>query len=714
MSTWDKPLSTPLGGSARTFKDKLDLHTLGDLLRYYPRRYDRRGDLTDLAVLREGEDVTVQARVLDARRRTIPARGKRRRMDMLEVTVTDGTGRLHLTFFNRGSFHQGKLVPGRLAMISGRVSTYRGRRQLDHPEYQLLEGEELSEEEAQAYADQLIPVYPAVKGLDSARIAMGVKLALPWVDELPDPLPPQVRERQGLSGIGKALCGIHLPDTEQDVGRARKRLKWDEAFVLQLALAMRRHKAEELSAQPRPGSDDGILTAFDAQLPFTLTDGQEEVGERLAERLAGTSPMHSLLQGDVGAGKTLVALRAMLRVVDSGGQAVLLAPTEVLAQQHHRSITAMLGPLARAGQIDGADHATRVSLLTGSMGAAARREALLEAASGQSGIVVGTHALLQEHVSFADLGLVVVDEQHRFGVEQRDALREKATAGRPHVLVMTATPIPRTVAMTVYGDLDVVSLTQLPSGRAGMSTHVVPALEKPHFLSRAWERVREEVRSGRQAFVVCPRIGDTDDDPSASVLDLHARLQKEILPELRVAPLHGRMAPEDKDEAMRGFAAGETDVLVSTTVIEVGVDVPNATTMVIMDADRFGVSQLHQLRGRVGRGELPGLCLLVTEADAGTPARERLAAVAETTDGFELSRVDLEMRREGDVLGDAQSGARSSLRMLTLLRDEELIGRARQEAARYIREDPELTHAPLAEALDTLLPEERAEYLDKG
>lgn len=738
MSTWDEPLRKgPLGGrTAKAFADKLDLHTLGDLLRYYPRRYDRRGELTDLALLREGEDVTVQAKVLDARRRTIPARQGRRRMDMMEATVTDGTGRLHLTFFNRGSHHQNTLVPGRLAMFSGRVSTFKGRRQLDHPEYVVLDDDGMEGEAARAYANELIPVYPAVKGLDSATIARSVGVALDYAVDIPDPLPPQLRSDKKLLGVHEALRKIHRPADWAEMGAAKRRLKWDEAFVLQLVLAQRRQQAEELPAVPRPGADGGILDAFDAQLPFTLTDGQREVGDRLAERLDATHPMHCLLQGDVGAGKTLVALRAMLRVVDSGGQAVMLAPTEVLAQQHHRSIGVMLGALGRAGQIDGAENATRVALLTGSMNTAARREALLDAASGQAGIVVGTHALLQEHVSFADLGLVVVDEQHRFGVEQRDALREKARDGRPHVLVMTATPIPRTVAMTVYGDLDVVALTQLPKGRAPVSTHVVPAHEKPHFLTRAWERIREEVGQGRQAFVVCPRIGDGTDGsgggesgdeidapaedappgarPPLAVLDVLARLKEGPLADVRVEALHGRMAPDDKDAVMRRLSAGETDVVVSTTVIEVGVDVPNATVMAIMDADRFGISQLHQLRGRVGRGQLPGLCLLVTESEDGSAARERLAAVASTTDGFELSRADLEMRREGDVLGDAQSGARSSLRMLTLVKDEELIGEAREEATRLVARDPDLTgHPPLTDALTALLPQERAEYLDK-
>jgi ATP-dependent DNA helicase RecG len=417
----------------------------------------------------------------------------------------------------------------------------------------------------------------------------------------------------------------------------------------------------------------------------------------------------------------------MLQVVDAGGQAALLAPTEVLAQQHHRSIVAMLGPLAKSGQLGGGEHATRVALLTGSQGAKARREGLLDAASGAAGIVVGTHALLQEHVQFADLGLVVIDEQHRFGVEQRDALREKATGGRPHVLVMTATPIPRTVAMTVYGDLDTSALTQLPAGRSPIATHVVPAGNRAYW-DRAWERIREEAGQGRQAYVVCPRIGDDDlpeeappeeDEgarrPPLAVLDVAPKLGEGPLHGLRLDVLHGRMHPDDKDAVMRRFTAGELDVLVATTVIEVGVDVPNSTVMVVMDADRFGVSQLHQLRGRVGRGRHPGLCLLVTDAAEESKARERLAAVASTLDGFELSRLDLEQRREGDVLGESQSGRRSSLRLLTLLSDEDIIREARTEAAALVDADPELRdHPALAAELTALLDEERAEYLEKA
>lgn len=443
---------------------------------------------------------------------------------------------------------------------------------------------------------------------------------------------------------------------------------------------------------------------------------------------------------------TMVALRAMLGVVDSGGQAAMLAPTEVLAQQHHRSITEMMGELAEGGMLGGAEQGTKVVLLTGSMGAAARRQALLDLVTGEAGIVVGTHALIEDKVQFHDLGLVVVDEQHRFGVEQRDALRGKGHSQRekqtPHLLVMTATPIPRTVAMTVFGDLETSVLDQLPAGRSPIATHVVPAKDKPHFLARAWERVREEVTAGHQGYVVCPRIGDEEDAPKGAkkpagskgaadqagsaedaeekrpplaVLDIAGQLAEGPLAGLRVAVLHGRMAPDDKDEVMRRFAAGELDVLVATTVIEVGVNVPNATAMVIMDADRFGVSQLHQLRGRVGRGAAPGLCLLVSEMPEAGPARARLAAVAATLDGFELSRIDLEQRREGDVLGQAQSGVRSSLRMLAVIEDEEVIAAAREEATALVTADPELTGYPeLRIALSALLDEDREQYLDKG
>ncbi len=542
---------------------------------------------------------------------------------------------------------------------------------------------------------------------------------------LTDPLPDALREERGLIGLPEAFTKVHRPRSKADIEQARQRLKWDEAFVLQVALARRRLADAQLPAVPRRRVPGGLLEAFDGRLPFTLTEGQQRVSEEIFAELAVEHPMHRLLQGEVGSGKTMVALRAMLAVVDAGGQAAMLAPTEVLAQQHHRSVTEMMGDLAEGGLLGGAEQGTKVALLTGSMGAAARRQALLDLVTGEAGIVIGTHALIEDKVAFHDLGLVVVDEQHRFGVEQRDALRSKGRQP-PHLLVMTATPIPRTVAMTVFGDLETSVLDQLPAGRSPIASHVVPAADKPHFLARAWERVREECGAGRQAYVVCPRIGDEEENPAkqeadgdrrppVAVLDQLAELRRGPLATLRVEALHGRMAPDAKDGVMRRFAAGEIDVLVATTVIEVGVNVPNATVMVIMDADRFGVSQLHQLRGRVGRGSAAGLCLLVTEAPEAAPARSRLASVAATLDGFELSRIDLEQRREGDVLGQAQSGVRSSLRMLAVIEDEDVIAAARDEATALVAADPGLDgHPELRTALNVLLDEEREGYLDKG
>ncbi|REE99073.1 ATP-dependent DNA helicase RecG [Thermomonospora umbrina] len=731
MAKLDEPLRNLLGDkTAKVLAAGLDLRTAGDLLRHYPRRYAQRGDLTDLAGLQDGEHVTVMAEVTKVQGRSISkAPGY-----LLEVTVTDGRGDLKLTFFGRkGSYRAEKeLSPGTRGLFSGKVTSYRPRggrvqRQLTHPEFRPVKGAAAGVE-AKEFAEEIIPIYPATKGLESWKIEDCVALVLDALDLGPDPMPELTLKRHGFIDLADALRGIHRPRDWAELDRARRRLKWDEAFILQIALAQRRLAAGALPATARPRIEGGLLDAFDAALPFTLTQGQLDVGAEIAEDLSLQHPMHRLLQGDVGAGKTIIALRAMLQVVDGGGQAVLLAPTEVLAQQHHRSITGMLGPLAQAGQIGGAEHATRVVLLTGSQGAKARRESLLEAASGAAGIVVGTHALLEEHVQFADLGLVVVDEQHRFGVEQRDALREKVNGGRPHVLVMTATPIPRTVAMTVFGDLETSTLSQLPAGRAEIRTHVVPP-ERPAFLARTWERIREEAAQGRRTYIVCPRIGAQEGDEEGlpapadeegarraplAVLDLLPLLEDELLRGLRIGVLHGRLHPDEKEAVMRRFAGGELDVLLATTVIEVGVDVPEATVMVIMDAERFGVSQLHQLRGRVGRGSLPGLCLLVTDAEAESRARERLDAVAATTDGFALSRLDLQQRREGDVLGATQAGRASSLRLLTLLKDEDLIRAAREEATVLVDADPELEGSPgLAAELAALLDEERAGYLEK-
>jgi ATP-dependent DNA helicase RecG len=745
MNPLDDPLRKLVGDrTAKVLGEHLGLHTTGDLLHHYPRRYAERGELTRLADLPVDEYVTVVAQIAKADKRTYGG-GKGVR---LEVVVTDGSGSLTLVFFSKAAHaHAHRLLPGRRGMFSGKVSVFNRTRQLAHPDYQLLDAED-GKEAVDAFAGRLLPLYPACKQITSWRIAQAVDTA---VDSLAatgwagvgDPLPAELREGRGLVALPEALEKIHRPRSKQDIAVARHRLKWDEAFVLQVALARRRADDSALPAVPRRPAEDGLLAAFDARLPFTLTDGQRKVSDEVFADLATEHPMHRLLQGEVGSGKTMVALRAMLGVVDAGGQAAMLAPTEVLAQQHHRSITEMMGDLAETGMLGGSERGTKVVLLTGSMGAAARRQALLDLLTGEAGIVVGTHALIEDKVRFHDLGLVVVDEQHRFGVEQRDALRAKAERP-PHLLVMTATPIPRTVAMTVFGDLETSVLDQLPAGRSPIATHVVPAAEKPHFLARAWERVREEAAAGHQAYVVCPRIGDEEDAaaeakagrgrrnkaaadpeeaappederrPPLAVLDVAERLAAGPLAGLRVEVLHGRMAPEDKDAVMRRFSAGETDVLVATTVIEVGVNVPNATAVVVMDADRFGVSQLHQLRGRVGRGAAPGLCLLVTDAPEASPARGRLDAVAATLDGFELSRIDLEQRREGDVLGQAQSGSRSSLRMLTVVDDEDVIAAAREEATTVVAADPGLAaHPDLRSALQSLLDADREEYLDKG
>ncbi|HLN71187.1 MAG TPA: ATP-dependent DNA helicase RecG [Streptosporangiaceae bacterium] len=747
MTTLREPLVRALGPkTGKALQTALGIDTVGDLLRHYPRRYYSRGELTDLSSLREGDHVTVLARIDQVSLHPMPRGGPRMRG---EVIITDDRAKLMLTFFFRNPGAQYKfrgLKPDVVGMFAGTVSSFRGRLQLVHPEYELLPGAppnaDLTPELAAEFATELIPVYPATAKVSSWVIAKSVRTVLEPLDAGPDPLPEQLRERYGLYGRAEAIRAIHRPLDWADRDRARQRLKWDEAFMLQAALAQRRMAAAALPAMPRPHADGGVADEFDAQLPFTLTAGQVAVGETIATDLACAYPMHRLLQGEVGSGKTVIAIRAMLQVVDAGGQAALLAPTEVLAQQHYRSVTGLLGPLAQRGQLGAADHATGVALLTGSSGAAARRAALSDVFTGDAGIVIGTHALLEEQVQFADLGLVVIDEQHRFGVEQRDALRAKAADNRPHVLVMTATPIPRTVAMTVYGDLETSTLAELPAGRSVIATHVVPAADKPHFLERAWARVKEEVSRGRQAYVVCPRIGDGADTDEAgypdgddfadvdlaggiprgvvlgrrqplSVLDVAATLDAGPLAGLRLGILYGRLHPDEKDRVMRAFSAGEIDVLVATTVIEVGVDVPNATAMVIMDAERFGVSQLHQLRGRVGRGTAPGLCLLVTEAPPGSPSRERLDAVAATLDGFELSRLDLQQRREGDVLGAAQAGRRSSLKLLQLLADEELIGQARQEATAIVLADPDLArHPALREAIEDLLGVQ-AEYLDK-
>jgi ATP-dependent DNA helicase RecG len=759
-SPLDRPLQKIIGKAAVPLEDRFGIRTVGDLLRHYPRRYDRMGHHTDLSGLRDGDQVTVLAQIarVETRARRTPQgnRGtvhRRPPLSITEITVTDGHRRLWLTFYNQ-KWRGRTLQAGQWGQFAGTLSTYRGRLQLVHPAMEILgDDADFAAVIAGGYpaapdGTELIPVYPASEKLPSWKIASCVRAVLDVLGELDDPVPAGIRSRLGLPGLTGSLRAVHRPEVDDDWTVARRRLAFDEAFALQITLARRRADAAARPAVARPTRPDGLAGAFRAALPFVLTEGQREVVGRLSAELAAQHPMHRLLQGEVGSGKTVCALLAMLQVVDTGGQAALLAPTEVLAGQHYRSLRDLLGPYARAGELGAAENATGMVLLTGSLPAGARRRALAEVASGAAGIVIGTHALLSEGVEFNDLGLVVVDEQHRFGVEQRDALRSKS-ARPPHLLVMTATPIPRTVAMTVYGDLEVSTLRELPVGRVPIGSHVVPAAEKPRFLERAWARIREEVAAGHQAYVVCPRIGEygadgddaeepdaaadldadpVDHDPGGhaapaarrpplAVADIAPMLADGPLAGLRLGVLHGRLPADEKDAVMRAFAAGALDVLVATTVVEVGVDIPNATVMAVLDADRFGISQLHQLRGRIGRGTAPGICLLVTDAPAGTPARDRLDAVAATLDGFELAELDLRQRREGEVLGATQSGRRRSIKLLDVLSaaHRELIAEARQEANALVAEDPALTaHPALAGAVDRMVAGDRAEYLEKG
>ncbi|MEN9517016.1 MAG: hypothetical protein RLZZ159_882 [Actinomycetota bacterium] len=737
MATLDTRLISVVGDkTAKVLKDQLNIENIGDLLRHYPRRYVVRGELTDFESLQEGEEATIFAKVESTKVRRIPGR----KGVIVETVVTDGRAKLILTFFNQ-AWREKDLREGRQGLFAGKVGIFKGKRQLAHPDYLLIPDGDDVDAAIGDFAGKFLPVYPATAKLPSWKIAQCVRLALAALENIPDYVPNEILDQLNYPNFMTALKEVHEPTSSESAERARERLTFDEALLMQLFLSLRRIELRTATTKQRAPRNDGILAAFDERLPFELTAGQKSVWGEIAGDLSSNHPMYRLLQGDVGSGKTIIALRAMLSVVDSGGQAALLAPTEVLAMQHYQNFKKLLGELAEGGMLGGSESGTQIGLLTGSLSSVEKKEMHGAIASGNIGIIVGTHALLSEGVEFDDLGLVVVDEQHRFGVEQRDALRSKAIQP-PHVLVMTATPIPRTVAMTIFGDLDVSTLKELPLGRSPITTHVVPAVAKPQHLQRAWQRVVEEVKNGHQVYIVAPRISAGDESdlqrfgltpeelamaralsdeeegasklPMSSVEELHPQLESGALKGLRIAKLHGRLKAEEKEAIMNNFAAGALDVLVTTTVIEVGVDVPNASMMVIMDADRFGVSQLHQLRGRVGRGTTPGLCLLITNTAEGTDAMARLNAVAATTDGFELSRLDLEQRREGDVLGSAQSGVRSHLRLLRVIRDEDLIVKAREVADSITQNDPELSKLPQLQAeIDKLRQEERAAYLEK-
>ena len=774
------PLREVIGQRAsKLLAEKLQLTTVGALLRHYPRKYDRRGMMTDLSSLRVGERVTVLAKVKSVNARQLRPGSKVR--TVTNVVIEDRHTQLSCTFFNRWNLAK-QLPVGTEAMFSGTVSTFNHQLQISSPTVAVVSlgdssaspravrtdprlAEAVSEmingqqpvsrpakdslEIIESFPGGIIPVYPLTEGLTGSTLQKCIRTVLDVLEVVDDPLPDMLLAEHGLVDLAGALQDIHRPSNQAALDAAVDRLRYDEALSIQLVLGRRREQMRNYPAEPCPRIDGGVLSAFDEDLPFTLTDGQREVGEVIEHDLATIHPMNRLLQGEVGSGKTVVALRAMLQVIDSGRQAVMLAPTEVLAAQHARSLRSVLGGMGTGGELGSLPGAVKITLLTGSMSAPARREALLDIASGQAGIAVGTHALLSDGVFFAGLGLIVIDEQHRFGVEQRNALRDKHPAGNPpHVLVMTATPIPRTVAMTVYGDLDISTLTELPKGRSPISTTVVPAAEKPAWLDRAWGRVREEVAAGHQVYIVCPKIGDPTDPnakqpewledlddvpddppdgvrewpgtdearrPPLAVLDVAEMLRAGPLAGLRLDVLHGRLPSPDKDVVMRTFAAGGIDVLVATTVIEVGVDVPNATMMIILDAERFGMSQLHQLRGRVGRGSDPGVCLLVTESPENTVGRARLTAVAKTNDGFAIAEEDLNLRREGDVLGTSQAGKSSGLRQLSLIRDKKIIVRARRDAGRLLEKDPLLQHhSGLATMIASVIDEQGQGFLEKG
>lgn len=692
-------LVTYLGDrTAKAFAKHLGLVTVSDLLQHFPRRYSSRGELTPIAELPIDETATVVADVVDVRERYM--RGKAG--NILEVRITDGEGFLSLTFFNQ-AWRAKELKPGVRGLFAGKITSYQGKLQLSHPDYELFP-DDLSDEDAKRWADLPIPIYPAASKVSTWMIQRAVGVLLDVLPPIEDELSSEIVKKNKLLALDKAIRDIHRPEVTHDWQQARDTLRFHEAFLLQATLVKRRAESKTISATSRVAGK--LLESFDKNLSFTLTNGQVEIGNQILEDLAAEHPMHRMLQGEVGSGKTLVAVRAMLAVAESGGQSALLAPTEVLAAQHLRSIRKTLGD-ELADQLG-------LTLLTGQMSTADHKRALLQIVSGKAQIVVGTHALISEKVEFFDLGLIVIDEQHRFGVEQREALRLKGKLP-PHVLTMTATPIPRTLAISVFGDLDISTLTELPAGRQGITSHVVQQSQAA-LVARTWARIAEEVANGRQAFVVCSRIDDSDKTSAeenenvegsprlATVAGMVEALRNiPVLSTLRIEALHGRLSSEEKEDVMRRFAERQIDVLVSTTVIEVGVDVPNATVMVVLDADRFGISQLHQLRGRVGRGGNAGLCLLLTAAEPGSIALERVSAVASTLDGFKLSEIDLELRREGDVLGSNQSGGRNSLKLLRVIRDAELIQEAREQAEQVLGSDPTLEkHKLLAAALDDI------------
>ncbi len=712
-------LSTPLkeligGKSAASLEKSFGITSAGELLNHYPRKYIDRGRLTPFNKVEVGVPVTVMATIKSIETR----RMQQKRGFILVVRVSDGIDTMELTFFNQ-KWRERDLQVGRIGLFAGTVSEFRGVRTLTHPKYALFAdiGIDVSQE-AHAiteFTGEIISVYSSSQDLASWQIQAAIDVVLTSADELIDPLPAELVAKHGFMTKIESLHAIHQPGDHSEIVRATQRIKYEEAFVLLALMCQRKSIAKSALARARSGSDSIMLAQFDGSLPFELTQGQREVGEEIAADLARSIPMTRLLQGDVGSGKTIVSIRAMLEVIATGGQVALLAPTEVLAAQHLESLQRFLqGVYSRP---------IRVDLLTGGMSVPKRRQILLDAQSGDLDILIGTHALLEENVQFFDLGLIVIDEQHRFGVEQRAAMLTKGRDElRPHLLVMTATPIPRTVALTIFGDLDISTLTESPSLRAEVQTHLVSSSGMPRSEMRVWERMAEEVAAGNKVFVVCAIISPSETDlkrdkalqlePLASVEETYDSLIMQF-PKIAFEKLHGGLDSQSKREIMRRFEGLEEpqiDVLISTTVIEVGVDIPAATMIIVLNAERFGMSQLHQLRGRIGRGSLPGLCILVHGFTYSAASLDRLNALRDSRDGFALSQRDLEIRGEGDVLGQDQSGALSSLRLLKVINDLEFIETVRVE----VEELHEGKHWDSVMQKIDIFEIARAQYLEKA
>jgi ATP-dependent DNA helicase RecG len=683
------------------------VETVADLLHHLPRTYVDRSDRPELSRVPLGTEVTVVGEV-----KSIATRRPRAKLAITEARISDATATLKVVWFNQ-PFRERQLTPGTEAAFSGTVESYRGSLQMANPVVAPLNSERES-----LHMGRIVPIYPQIGKIKPFELIDAISNALRRARPIMDPLPDVLLAERGLMSRDSAFADIHFPETLDRTGPARERLVYDELLRLELALALRKRRQTEEATGFAHQPTGELTETFLGRLPYELTGAQRRVIGEIVADLKEAHPMHRLLHGEVGSGKTVVAVVALLSGVEGGWQGAIMAPTEVLADQHFLGVTSLLAgaglspePFAAPSELGmdslfGSDGpAVHIGILTGSTAAAnyhsdiGRAELLEDVASGQVDILVGTHALIQEGVHFARLGVAVVDEQHRFGVAQRVLLREKADSIEPDLLIMTATPIPRTLSMTLYGDLDISGLDEMPPGRTPVKTRILSRADEV----LAWEEVQEQVAAGRQAFVVCPLVEDSPKVEAASATAEHRRLSA-LLPDLRVGLIHGQLRPVEKEEAMSAFRAGDTDVLVSTTVIEVGIDVPNATVMVIEDADRFGLSQLHQLRGRVGRGLHPGRCLLIADP-ATEDAAERLSAMAATTDGFVLAQEDLRIRGQGTVFGARQSGV-ADLKLADLLRDLDLLTAARNDAFAIVDRDPGLTdHPELAEEVRAMLGE---------